>query len=90
MNNTLVAFLACTWPALALYILAQWLDLRKLRDERDAAKVAERAADDGRRQAETERDTVVERNAYLTERNMQLTYDLLARNIGKFIKVSKN
>ena len=33
---------------------------------------------------------MVERNAYLTERNMQLTYDLLARNVGKFIKVSKN
>lgn len=90
MKDSLVAFLACTWPLLALYIVAQWLELRTLRTERDAAKAAEGAADDSRRQAETERDAVVERNAYLMERNMQLTYDLLARNVDKFIKVSKN
>ena len=90
MKDSLVAFLACTWPLLALYIAAQWLDLRTMRDERDAAKVAADSADLRRYDAEKERDAAVERNAYLTERNMQLTYDLLARNIGKFIKVSKN
>ncbi len=90
VRDTFVAAMLATWPLLALYILAQRIDMRTLRDERDAARVAKDAADKGRRQAEAERDAVVERNAYLTERNMQLTYDLLARNVGKFIKVSKN
>ena len=40
MRDSLVAFPACTWPLLALYIAAQWLDLRTLRNERDGAQVA--------------------------------------------------
>ena len=90
MKDTIVAALLITWPFLALYILAQRVDMRTMQDERDAARIAERSADNGRRQAEAERDAVVKRNAYLTERNTQLIYDMLARNAGKYIKVSKN
>ena len=90
VRDTIVAAMLVTWPLLALYILAQCIDMRTLQDERDAAT---KAADDAsalRRHIERERDAVVERNAYLTARNEQLTYDLLARNVGQFIKVSKN
>ena len=90
MSQTVLLALAVTWPLLALYIVAQWITLRTMQEERDAAQAAADNADTLRRHTERERDAVVERNAYLTERNAQLTYDLLARNIGKFIKISKN
>lgn len=89
MRDSFVAFLACTWPLLALYIAAQWLDLRTMRNELRSAEKERDAAVKLRRHIEGELATVKRRNAYLEERNAQMTFNALSQNV-RLIKVNKN
>ena len=89
MKAPLVAFLVCTWPLLALYIAAQWFELRTMRAERKSAAKERDDAVKLSRYLEGEMATAKRRCAHLEEHNAQLIYNALSQNV-RLIKVNKN